>query len=377
MNIPKTISFSGKALYKMKTENTVSSEVLEALRKKADEICEMPTLKVTARKLHADSGNIHDYASIGTYWWPNPETENGLPYIKRDGMTNPDAIDSNSHETLCKNVFILALAAYYFEDIKYAKSANEALYDWFLNPETYMSPNAEYAQFIPGVCKGRGIGIIDFRFTYDIFDAVAILESLGMIENERIETLKSWHSDFLDWLITSENGNAEEMEPNNHGTWFDAIILSIAAFTNRPELFKKYATLSYQRRFLGQVKTDGSQPHELARTMALIYSISNIQGLITIVNVAESEGYHDFMKYEDAYGASILKKAIDFLYPYAMDIKSFPYQELRPEIVPERIARILLWLHNYYPEEGYAEKAKRFIKEPHLYLAKPQAYIYS
>ena len=121
MNIPKTISFSGEALYKMKTENTVSSEVLEALRKKADEICEMPTLKVTARKLHADSGNIHDYASIGTYWWPNPDTKDGLPWVNRDGQYNPDATSNPRATEVYSRVMRMALAEFYIGGGKYAE----------------------------------------------------------------------------------------------------------------------------------------------------------------------------------------------------------------------------------------------------------------
>ena len=29
-----------------------------------------------------------------------------------------------------------------------------------------MNPHAEFAQAIPGICEGRGIGLIDFRDSY-------------------------------------------------------------------------------------------------------------------------------------------------------------------------------------------------------------------
>src|SRR5437867_6660609 len=35
------------------------------------------------------SGNKHDYMSIAPYFWPDPNTSNGLPYIRRDGARNP------------------------------------------------------------------------------------------------------------------------------------------------------------------------------------------------------------------------------------------------------------------------------------------------
>ena len=36
------------------------------------------------------SGNKHDYMSLAPYWWPNPKTANGLPYIRKDGEINPE-----------------------------------------------------------------------------------------------------------------------------------------------------------------------------------------------------------------------------------------------------------------------------------------------
>lgn len=43
------------------------------------------------KTLVAASGNKHDYYSFPPYWWPNPDTQDGLPYIRKDGQTNPDA----------------------------------------------------------------------------------------------------------------------------------------------------------------------------------------------------------------------------------------------------------------------------------------------
>src|SRR5437867_8325776 len=36
------------------------------------------------------SGNKHDFLSLTPYRWPNPNTQSGLPYIFRDGKTNPE-----------------------------------------------------------------------------------------------------------------------------------------------------------------------------------------------------------------------------------------------------------------------------------------------
>jgi hypothetical protein len=35
------------------------------------------------------SGDKHDYLSLATYYWPNPDTADGLPFVARDGFANP------------------------------------------------------------------------------------------------------------------------------------------------------------------------------------------------------------------------------------------------------------------------------------------------
>jgi len=39
---------------------------------------------------HSPTRDPHDYVSIGTYWWPSPESSDGLPYVSRDGQLSPD-----------------------------------------------------------------------------------------------------------------------------------------------------------------------------------------------------------------------------------------------------------------------------------------------
>ena len=34
-------------------------------------------------------GNRNDFYSNADYWWPNPNKPDGLPYVQRDGQSNP------------------------------------------------------------------------------------------------------------------------------------------------------------------------------------------------------------------------------------------------------------------------------------------------
>jgi hypothetical protein len=66
------------------------------------------------------SGDKHDYMSLAPYFWPNPDTKDGLPYIRKDGQTNPEVNDYKDKEympALCAEVEKLALAFYFTGDI--------------------------------------------------------------------------------------------------------------------------------------------------------------------------------------------------------------------------------------------------------------------
>src|SRR6266478_1132882 len=46
------------------------------------------------------SGDKHDYMSQAPYFWPDPKTKDGLPYIRRDGERNPEINKITDHKTL-------------------------------------------------------------------------------------------------------------------------------------------------------------------------------------------------------------------------------------------------------------------------------------
>ena len=357
----KTVSFSGELLEKMKAEG-LSAEHKEYLKAAAEELMMSPRYAVTDRMMRAQSGNIHDYCSIGTYWWPNPDTPDGLPYVRRDGETTPAAKDPITYEAMSQKAFSLALAAYYFDNAAYAKTARDVLYDWHLNPETYMTPHAEYSQAIPGICTGRGIGVIDFSmYSYRIFDAVAILDAMGEIDSDTVDGLKKWYNDFADWLLTSEFGLAEDTEPNNHGTYYDVHLIATAVFTGRKALLKKVCTTAYERRVRSQIDPDGKQPLELARTMAMVYSLSNIKAMTLISDMAAIAGYPEFWAADGKYGDSAIKKAFDYIYPYCLAPETFPYREINYRCVPEKLYEALMRMDAHFSEAGYAKAAEKLV----------------
>jgi len=47
-------------------------------------------ITITKFQREVETRRPHDYYSNGDYWWPDPAKTNGLPYLQRDGRTNPD-----------------------------------------------------------------------------------------------------------------------------------------------------------------------------------------------------------------------------------------------------------------------------------------------
>ena len=191
-----------------------------------------------------------------------------------------------------------------------------------------MSPHARYAQAIPGICEGRGIGLIDFRESFEVMNSVRLLEAMGKIPADYVKAIEKWYNDFTNWMLTHEYGVDEDTQHNNHGTWYDVQILASAIFLGRKALAKKIITTAYQRRFLSQIDSTGAQPYELERTQGLSYSIMNHYAHITIALLAEKAGDKRFWQIDERAGDSLLKLSSEFLYPYVKNPASFPYQQM-------------------------------------------------
>ena len=363
---PMTYTFD--ELLEHKKAGKASETALAGLRREADEILDMPFLRVTDKRLKAVSGNNHDYMSMGLYWWPNPDTPDGLPYIRRDGYANPDSKDGINPSKIYERVRTLALAAFYFEDkaSEYADYANRQLYEWFINPETYMSPHAKYAQAIPGICDGRCTGLIDFAYSYALFNGIGILESLGLADAEIVSGVRDWFVKFTDWMLTDRLGIEECNDTDNHGSWYDAQIITAAVFCGRTVLAKNISLTAYDRRLRTLVESDGSQPAELRRTQAINYSIYNLKAMIVIASVAERLGYQHYWGIDEQRGVPILKQAVDYLYPYVSGEKEFSFEEFHPERCADGLSMVMRSVLKRYPDDEYEKKILALGKEAGL-----------
>ena len=317
-----------KKQIRQKDENFLAA--YKTLINKAEIALKEGPFSVVDKKKIPPSGDKHDYLSMGPYWWPDPAKPDGLPYIRRDGEVNPETrgenVDTDKKSKMLNNVETLTWAFYFSGEDKYAEKAVELLETWFVNPETKMNPNLNYAQGIPGRLEGRGIGIIDFSGIDKLISPVQILEKYGKFTSETVEKLHEWLEQYLNWLITSDYGKDEYDERNNHGTWFDVQTAGIALLLGKTDLARTILENVKTKRIATQIEPDGSQPLEIARTRSLSYSSMNLRGFIHLANMAQTVGV-DLWNYETADGRGI-RKALDFLLPYAQSQKKWEHKQI-------------------------------------------------
>ncbi len=275
------------------------------------------------------SGDKHDYMSQAPYFWPDPKSPNGLPYIRRDGERNPEInkiTDHRSLDQLESSVETLALAFYFKGEEAYAAKATQLLRAFFLDPATRMNPNLEYAQYISGVNTGRGIGLIETRGLTQVVDSIGLLQGSKALTPADQRGLQEWFGKFLQWMLESKNGRDEAAAKNNHGTYYDLQVVSFALFVGKDDLARRVLQAARQKRIATQIEPDGRQPLELARTKAWSYSVGNLDGLMLLATLGEKLGV-DLWNFGTPDGRSI-RKALDFLTPVALGEQKWQYQEL-------------------------------------------------
>jgi len=284
-------------------------------RQAADEVLRGPSFTVTAKTKTPPSGDKRDYVSLGPYWWPNPGTPNGLPYVRRDGEVNPDSLQTDRQvmEAMIAAVQSLAAAWWLTKDYRYAEGAAELLRVFFLDKNTRMNPNLNFGQAIPGHCDGRGIGIIDTRVLAGLLDHVMLMRDTGTIDKAR---LRAWFRDFGRWLRESPLGIAESKEHNNHGTWYDVQAAAFALYAGDFGVAHSVLREVAESRIDPQLAPDGSQPHEIARTLGLSYSTMNLCAFFWLGKIGERVGVD---VWNGGGGGRSIRKSLDFLLPFWLE----------------------------------------------------------
>lgn len=355
---PRVFILDGKALaerkanYVKKPDASTTSAVRKLERDAAKAMIAVIE-PVTSKEVAPPSGDKHDYMSQAPYFWPNPATPNGLPYIRKDGERNPEIKRVPDHDRLdavVLNVGKLARAYYFTEKEEYAKRASEILRLWFIDPKTKMNPNLEFAQAIPGLNTGRGIGIIETAQMSELVDSVGLLGGSKSWTKVDQKSLEDWFAKYLTWLTTSKNGREEAAAKNNHGVHYDVQIVSFALFTGNAELAKKQLDEVSKKRILSQIEADGRMPLELERTKSWSYTLFNLEAFTRLAAMGEKAGV-DLWNFKGGDGRGI-RAALGFAASFADRHKDWKYKQIE-EFDNDRLYRLLRRASGQYTDAEF------------------------
>ncbi len=292
----------------------------------AGKALQMEPVTITRFTAKLSEGGPNDFYSNGDYWWPDPSKADGLPYLQRDGESNPN--NFNQHRVALRQLSdaVAALGAAYklTGDDRYAAKAAELLRVFFLDVKSRMNPSLKYAQAIPGVSPGRGTGIIDTLHLVEVPLAIEALRASKAFPPEVFDGLRGWFRDYANWMTTSKNGHDEATAKNNHAV---AFFLQLAVFARFVGDDVKLAECRRQFKevFLAnQMASDGSFPRELARTKPYGYSIFQLDNMAALCQLLtrQEEDLWTFTL-QDGRG---MRKAMEFLYPYLADKFKWPHK---------------------------------------------------
>ncbi|KAJ7662521.1 chondroitin AC/alginate lyase [Mycena polygramma] len=257
---------------------------------------------VTNKPFAAPSGDKKDYMSWAPYSWPNCTGVGNTteltpqqiwvtcPYGYRDGQFNPDRLtinDIGAFFNLSDAILYNSLAFAF--DTKassvYSQNIVKFVNAWFLDSETGMNPNLNYAQMQRGPAGqvGSHTGVLDLKGFVKIVSAIMVLRKrkctdwTDEIDNQMI----AWVQQYINWLETSQLGMDECASVNNHGSFCFNQLASLKLLVNDVPGSVKVSNTYFNGIYQGQINSTGDQPFEADRTHPYHYRNYNLAAMIT------------------------------------------------------------------------------------------------
>ena len=326
----------------------------------AERVVGEPIRTVMDKRVVPPSGDRHDYFSLAIYTWPNPDTPDGLPYIHRDGLVNPEIeqYDNAAWSRTADAIATLSRAAHAADRDDLAQAAAERVRAWFLDEATRMTPHLRHAQFVPGDCDGRPYGIIDWSIKLpDTLDAWARIAHRGL-SAEEVAALDAWLATLLDWLLHSDFGLQASNLTNNHAVYYDTLAAYLLLWLSRRDEAAAILEGVGPRRIAPQIEPDGSMPRELGRTRSLTYTVMNLEGFARLATLGQHAGV-DLWRWQSP-DARSLRKGIAFLRQHLGDDGSWSWEQITDPPLDRAQALLQLAERVYTGEESsHAEPQSR------------------
>ncbi len=315
----------------------------QQLLSESDGLLSMDPDPVVNKSIVPPSGDLQDYLSYAPYRWPDETKADGRPWVPRDGVVNPVARGPDTDWVRLQNLLTavekLSFAFYFSGDSKYADKVLELLNAWFISPDTRVNTDFRYSQSIPGLPPGNPAGFIDWRPFSRVITAVQLLNQGGVLPEDVKLGMDTWFGSYLDYLLTSEQGQKTNALPQNHATWYYYQVVGLMIHLGRLDEAKAKLEDAKTSRIASQIRPSGEQPLETGRTRSIHYSTTNLWGLTKLAFMGRKVGV-DLWAFESETGSS-LPQAYRFLEPFARHEKPWPFREIYPGGVETAINAVM------------------------------------
>jgi len=214
---------------------------------------------------------------------------------------------------------------------------------FFVNPDTKMNPNLNFAHFIPGVNNGTNGGIIDFHLIPEMLDSVALLRLSKLWPADIDKSFLEWMSEYLKWLTTSPFGQKENNELNNHAVWYDVQVSYVALHVGNLDLAVSVAQEAITKRIQVQIQPNGELPEEEARTKSWCYSEFCLEAFFHIALLSQwtkIDLWHSVN--------SRIPEILAWQFPFVQLKKPWPFTQVTPFITGCTLAEDDQCLWSYY-----------------------------
>ncbi|EIN14695.1 chondroitin AC/alginate lyase [Punctularia strigosozonata HHB-11173 SS5] len=360
-----------------KSFNSTTAEAQESIVEWAIQLAEFGPWSVLNKSVIAPSGDKHDYMSWAPYSWPNctgvgnttaltdEEIWKTCPYYTRDGLFNPDVRfvnDVGAFQNMSDAVLYNALAWAINGSSTFSTNVATYIKTWFLDDDTMMNPNLNYAQMERGPTgqNGTHTGVLDLKCMSKLVSGILILREGNAAEwtSDLDSSLVSWTKEYITWLTTADIAIQEKEATNNHGTFYYNQLAALQILANDTSgalaTIKEYFTTQYQN----QIWANGEQPLEMIRTRPYHYRSYNLAAMITNARLGSYLGY-DAWTLETKNGSTI-QTALDFA--LTVDPGSETASELYPDVAAvgstygDSDGKYAAWLaaaDDTYPQQPY------------------------
>jgi hypothetical protein len=304
---------------------------------------------VTNKSATPPSGDKHDYMSWAPYFWPDCSNVGNktqltsqqiwvmCPYVERDGQFNPDRVlitDEAEFTSMSDAVFYNTLAWVITNTSSFSAAAAKYMDVWFLNSDTMMNPNLNYAQLTRGPNgAAQHTGLLDLKAMARISVSVMILRKGNSPDwTSNLDTqMMNWTTSYLNWMLTNPLGIEELASANNHGTFCYNQLSALQVMVGNSTGAKMSLSAFFTGAYMKQISANGDQPFESVRTHPFHYRAYNLEALITNARIGAYLGVNYWNTTTSA--GSTIKTALDYAMQFNVTASGDgPTEELFPDM---------------------------------------------